>query len=92
MTPGDAEIEAIKRRFPGTLVRPTVEVGQRLSEQQHTDSYSYELAEIYMGARNEEELLTHFNEVVEMLHFKVDGAPLEMPSPDEEIWELGAET
>jgi hypothetical protein len=45
-----------------------------------------------MGARNEEELLSHFNEAVAMLHFEVDGAALEMPSPEEEIWELDAET
>lgn len=82
-TPGDAEIEAVRQRFPGTLIVPTVELGQQLSEQSDTDSYSHELSEFYMGARNEEELLTHYNEAVEMLSFEVDGASIEVPSPEE---------
>ena len=80
-TPGDAEIEAVCQRFPGTLILPNVELGQRLAEQQHADSYSWQLAEIFMGARNEEELLTHFNEAVEMLDFRIDGVKVDMPSP-----------
>lgn len=87
-TPGDAEIEAVRQRFPGSLIVPTVELGQRLSEQADTDSYSHELGEFYMGARNEEELLTHFNEAVEMLSFEVDGASIEVPEPQEAIIEI----
>ncbi|MEX0824657.1 MAG: hypothetical protein WD119_00740 [Pirellulaceae bacterium] len=87
-TPGDAEIEAVCQRFPGSLIVPTVELGQQLAEQQDTDSYSYELAEIYMGARNEEELLTHFNEAFGLLSFEVDGASIEMPTPQESMIEI----
>lgn len=86
-TPGEADIEAVRRQFPGTLVTPTVELGQRLSEQAHGDNYSWQLAEIYMGARNEEELLTHFNEAVEMLKFKVEGGEIDMPAPRDVIVE-----
>ena len=45
-TPGEAEREAVRRRFPGTLMRPTVVLGQQLSEQQHVDNYSWQLAQI----------------------------------------------
>jgi|SRR6056297_183276 len=82
-TPGDADIEAVCQRFPGTLIRPRVQLGQQLSEQQHTDSYSWEIAEIYMGADSEEELLSHYNEAVERLDFRLNGAQLELPSPEE---------
>ncbi len=84
-TPGDADIEAVGRAFPGTLVKTTVRLGQRLAEQQHTDSYSWEIAEIYIGAANEEELLSHYNQVVQMLDFRLDGASLEVPTPEEVI-------
>lgn len=79
--PGEADIEAVRQRFPGTLITPSVELGQHLSEQAHVDNYSWQLAQLYMGARNEEELLTHFNEAVDMLGFKVEGTTIDMPSP-----------
>lgn len=78
-TPGDAEIEAVMRQFPGTKVKPAVHLGQQLSEQQHVDSYSWKIAAIYMGAQNEEALLSQFNRVVEMLDFRLQGAEIELP-------------
>src|SRR6056297_257162 len=80
-TPGDAEIEAVMRQFPGTKVKLVVHLGQQLSQQQHVDSYSWEIAEIYMGAKNEESLLNQFRQVVEMLDFRLEGAEIELPDP-----------
>ncbi|MFI4916527.1 MAG: acetyl-CoA carboxylase biotin carboxylase subunit family protein [Phycisphaerales bacterium JB060] len=77
-SPGQADIAAVRRQFPGTLVLPTVSFGHRLSEQRDADSYSWLLAEIYMGGRNEEELLAHFLQAADMLGFRIDGKPVEL--------------
>ena len=78
-TPGDAEIEAVMQRFPGAKVKLDVHLGQQLSEQRHIDSYSWQLATIYMGAKNEEALLSQFNQAVEMLDFRLRGGEIELP-------------
>lgn len=84
-TPGDAEIEAVMRQFPGTKIKPEIHLGQRLSEQQHVDSYSWKIAAIYMGAKNEESLLSQFRQVVEMLDFRLEGAQIELPEAQQVV-------
>ncbi|PAY16868.1 hypothetical protein CKO51_24315 [Rhodopirellula sp. SM50] len=86
-TPGDAEIEAVTRQFPGTKVRPAVHLGQRLSEQTHVDTYSWLIAEIFMGAKNEEALLNQFNQVVDLLDFRLQGAEIELADRHEVVLE-----
>lgn len=88
-SPGRAEIAAVERQFPGTLVLPTVNFGHRLGEQHEADSYSWLLAEVYMSGRNEEELLTGFVRVAEMLDFRIDGEPVGVPDPRELLSEEG---
>ena len=68
--PTAEEIAAVQERFPGTLVELTVREGMRLSDQSSQDSYSYELANIFMGARNQPELLANYREVRRGLPFR----------------------
>ena len=43
-----AEIEAVRTRFPGTEIQLHIQPGMRLSELRDQDSYSYEIAVIFI--------------------------------------------
>ena len=68
--PGLRQLEAVRRRFPGTEIQLAVNPGMRLSELREQDSYSYEIAVIFMGADSQSELLGNYRQVVEMLAFE----------------------
>lgn len=70
--PSVAEIDAIKRIFPGTAIVLTAHAGDVLSQMKEQDSYSYELASVFIGAENESELLGKFDQVVAALRYEVD--------------------
>jgi len=70
--PSDEEIEALQRRFPGTIVQPQVEAGMRLSELHEQDSYSYNLAIVYMGASSRTALRDNWAECARSLRFEFD--------------------
>ena len=70
--PSEAEIEALERRFPGTIVHPQVEAGMRLSELHEQDSYSYNLAIVYMGASSRSALRDNWAECARSLRFEFD--------------------
>ncbi|MFW5791280.1 MAG: ATP-grasp domain-containing protein [Desulfohalobiaceae bacterium] len=70
--PTKEQIERVKERFPGTLVQVLVEQGEQLSEMLYQDSYSYKLAIVYMGADSQKELLSNFEEVKDILGFRVE--------------------
>jgi len=72
--PSAAEIDAVIERFPGTLVEIPVHKGMLLSEleSQEQDSYSYNYAIIFMGARSGRRLRANFREVEQMLAFEFD--------------------
>ncbi|MCH4564843.1 MULTISPECIES: ATP-grasp domain-containing protein [Halomonas] len=70
--PSEAEIAALKADFPGTLIALQVAVGQRLSTLPEQDSYSYALAHIWMGARDETQLLANYDSLASRLGFEFD--------------------
>lgn len=73
------DIEQLQQRFPEALTRIMVEDGTQLAHLAYQDSYSFEIAEIFLGARNEAELLEKYRVALELLPFKID--PTEaMPS------------
>jgi len=72
--PSEAEIAAIERRLPGTVVELEVRAGTRLSEVVDQDSYSYVLALIYVGGMNEADLDNRYDEVVRALDFRIEDA------------------
>jgi len=73
--PGGAEIAALKARFPEALVRVLARAGQRLGDLQLQESYSYELAELFLGAPDEAALLRKHAEAREILRFEIDACP-----------------
>ncbi|MFM9372604.1 acetyl-CoA carboxylase biotin carboxylase subunit family protein [Streptomyces sp. Da 82-17] len=73
---GDAEIAELEADLDGVRVRPLVDAGTRLSEAPHThDSYSYELAHLYIGAHDEQELRRKYDQCVSALGFHVEEVP-----------------
>ncbi len=82
--PTKDDIRAIEKDFPGTYVLPQVEPGDWLSDLPEQDSYSYALAYIYMGAKDEETLLSNYESVLERLPFELEKVDDTFPRPAEE--------
>ena len=76
--PSGEEIEALKKKYPDLAIKLNVKVGMNLDEMRGQDSYSYELANIFLGGKNQEELLEKYNDVVENLTFHIDYVEEEM--------------
>ncbi|MQA10162.1 MAG: ATP-grasp domain-containing protein [Pseudonocardiaceae bacterium] len=70
--PTDGEIAHAEREVPGATVRVVPAEGKRLSEMVGQDAYSYELADIFIGASDETELIRKYERCVELLPFEFD--------------------
>lgn len=68
--PHEEAIEQIEQEFPDSKVVLTAKCGRRLSEQLVHDSYSYEIANIWLGAQNQRELLEQYQRLADRLHFR----------------------
>lgn len=69
------DIERLEQRFPDALMRVLTEEGARLAHMPYQDSYSFEIAEIFLGADSQHALLAKYRAALEMLPFRV--GPLE---------------
>ncbi len=70
--PSEEEIAAVERELDGVTVDVIAHTGDRLSELTDQDSYSYKIANIYVGADNEDELRAKFERCAEALPFEFD--------------------
>ncbi|WP_374999933.1 acetyl-CoA carboxylase biotin carboxylase subunit family protein [Aeromicrobium sp. CTD01-1L150] len=70
--PTPAEVAEVERAVDGVSVDVVVAQGDRLSDLTHQDSYSYELANIYVGAADEAELTEKYERCVAMLPWEFD--------------------
>ncbi|WP_034272107.1 ATP-grasp domain-containing protein [Haloechinothrix halophila] len=70
--PTQEEIEAIQHIVPGTTIELTVAEGDRLSELQHQDAYSYMLANVYIGGADESDVSSKYDQVLAALPFEID--------------------
>ncbi len=70
--PTDEEIAAVERELDGVTVDVIAHEGDRLSELIDQDSYSYKIANIYVGAADEDELRVKFEKCAEALPFEFD--------------------
>lgn len=68
--PGEADIAALQRRFPGTVVHIEVAPGDRLSDLPNQDAYRYKLATLYIGAPDADELERRYREAIDALPFE----------------------
>ncbi len=72
--PLNQEIEHLKTKYPELEVQVNVKEGMDLNEMgmHHLDSYSFILANVFLGGRNRDELLEKYNDVTDHLNFKVE--------------------
>lgn len=68
----DAELEAIHAQFPSAEIQLHIAAGQRLSSLIDQDSYSYEVAVIFLGGRNQKALLAKYREVQDAMHIELE--------------------
>ncbi|WP_226378970.1 acetyl-CoA carboxylase biotin carboxylase subunit family protein [Pseudonocardia sp. KRD291] len=70
--PTAEEVAAVESAVPGVTVDVIVSEGERLSELPDQDSYSYKIANIYIGGADEAELSDKFDRCAEMLTFRFE--------------------
>ncbi|MBP1908287.1 ATP-grasp domain-containing protein [Methanolobus bombayensis] len=70
--PSRKEITLIAKDMPDTIINLRVREGQHLSDLQMQDSYSYELADIFIGADERKELVEKYNSVLEKISFSIE--------------------
>jgi hypothetical protein len=68
--PTAAEIGQAEQDIPGTTIEVIVAAGDRLSDLPDQDSYSYGLANIHVGARDEDELIDKYERCLAALPFE----------------------
>ncbi len=72
-TPSHEKIQKVKSLFPDTNMKILVQEGDCLSELAAVqDSYSYELANIFIGGRDEADLLDKYKKTLEILSFRIE--------------------
>ena len=72
--PTEDEIRKVIEQFPGTHIRPQVHEGMMLSELPVQDSYSFEIAYIFVGADKQKGLLNKYYKIQRMLPFEFEPA------------------
>jgi hypothetical protein len=68
--PDAGELRRLHEEVPDAVVDFFVREGMRLSDPEHQDSYSYKYGFIFLGARNQQELLAKFRRCRELLPFE----------------------
>jgi biotin carboxylase len=69
--PSEAELTRIEERFPGARLRIHVSPGMRLGDLHFRDSYSHELAEVFVGANSQRGLMQTYREIAAKLRFGI---------------------
>lgn len=69
--PGEEALARLLEETPDARVELNVSEGQRLSDLPQQDAYSFELADIFLGARDEAELLRKFERCRALLRFEI---------------------
>ncbi len=69
--PSQAELDRVRELFPEVRVHLLTEEGARLAHLPYQDSYSFELAEIFLGADDQPGLLEKYRRCLDILTFDV---------------------
>lgn len=72
--PTDEDLAKVRECFPETVVDIKVKPGDRLSELPNQDGYRTNLATLYIGASDVDELAKSFERACAMLSFQIDAA------------------
>lgn len=68
--PTPQDIEAARRVFPELVVHSHVAEGMQLRDLAAQDSYSFEIADVFLGGETEDEMHAKFRETMKMLDFR----------------------
>jgi biotin carboxylase len=68
----EAELESLRALLPSAEIQLHIGRGQRLSSLSDQDSYSYEIADIFLGGRNQKELLQKYRTAQEAMHIEFE--------------------
>jgi hypothetical protein len=79
--PTAEEIAQVEREIDGCVVEVTVAPGERLSERHDQDSYSYAVANVYLGGASEDDLVRKFEQAVAALPFEIDDPGADSTEP-----------
>lgn len=80
--PTPQEVDEFRRQVAGLAVDTIVKQGMRLSELIEQDSYSYDMAHLYLGADSQSQLLNRYTQAVRALPFEFDDGDYHLPVPD----------
>lgn len=69
--PDEKVLRFIAKEIPGTVIKPAVKAGNRLSTLPFQDSYSYLLASIFIGGEDRADLQRKYRRCLELLNFEV---------------------
>ncbi len=69
--PSQEDLDRIAEAYPEARVDLLVKEGMRLSDLPFQDSYSYEIAVVFLGADRQKQLLDRFKQVEEFLQFDI---------------------
>ena len=70
--PSQSEINILKKFIPDIDIKLRVSEGVHLKDLQGQDSYSYELANIFVGGRDQQELVEKYDKTVDGLNFEIE--------------------
>lgn len=70
--PSAADIERMEREVPGSLCQVEVKSGMRLGHLKEQDSYTYELAAVFVGAQSQKKLLQKYRRCLSLLPFEFE--------------------
>jgi biotin carboxylase len=69
--PSAEEIRRVQYMYPDVRFRLLADAGDRLRDSHHRDSYSFELADIFVGGNDQKDLLRKFNRILDMVTFDI---------------------
>ncbi|MDX1594935.1 MAG: ATP-grasp domain-containing protein [Gammaproteobacteria bacterium] len=69
--PSEGDVELLEKHFPDIRFESHVEDGQALADMPFQDSYSFNIADVYLGGESQHELLEKYDEVKQMLPFEI---------------------
>jgi hypothetical protein len=69
--PSEAELLALQQQFPGVEIQLHIKKGIRISSLKDQDSYSYEIAVIFVGGQSQKELLQKYRDVQQAMHIEL---------------------
>jgi hypothetical protein len=70
--PSQEDMDRVVERYPGTRIEIDPQPGDRLSEMNVQETYSYELGRVFVGASDHEELNRAWEELPELLPFDIE--------------------